>query len=187
MKPKIFTAVLLFISAYSPLFLILAVKDYDFKIIKWFIHPIAIYILLGLTIISIIILFITVTTIRRGTMCVEVISISNRSNDLINYTIPYMIALFGADLSKPADVIAIAIFLSIMLLLTITSKSVFINPILAIAGYGLYDFDYKYDGKIHSTIIISKYDMHTGDRYYIRSLTRFLYFITEKENDQNAQ
>ena len=30
MKPRILTAILLFISAYSPLILILAVKDFDF-------------------------------------------------------------------------------------------------------------------------------------------------------------
>jgi len=68
-----------------------------------------------------------------------------------------------------------------MLLLTITSKSVFLNPILALANYGLYDLEYKFDNKICSTIIISRHEMRSGDRFYIRSLTRFLYFVTEEE------
>ena len=181
MKPKLFTAILLFVSAYSPLFIILAVKDYDFNQKHWFRHPVPIYILLGISLLSIIFLFVTVTTLKRGSMAVEVVSVKNRSVDLINYTIPYMLSFFGIDLTKPEDVISITIFLGIMLLLTITTKSVFLNPILALANYGLYDLEYKYDNKICSTIVISKYEMRSGDRFYIRSLTRFLYFVTEEE------
>lgn len=187
MKPKIFTAVLLFISAYSPLFLILAVKDFDFKTTHQLNHPLPVYIMLGIAVLSVILLFVTVATIKRGNMCVEVVSVKNRSVDLINYTIPYMLSFFGIDLSKPADIISISIFLLIMLLLTITSKSVFINPILALANYGLYDLEYKYDNKNFSTVIICKHELHTGDYYYIRSLTRFLYFVAEqKKQDENA-
>jgi hypothetical protein len=185
MKPKIFTAILLFISAYSPLFLIFAVKDFDFKTNDGFLHPIAIYVLLSITLLSIIVLITTVVSMKRGNMCIEVVSVKNRSVDLINYTIPYMIAFFGADLSKPDDVIAIIIFILIMLLLTLTSKSVFLNPILAMAGYGLYDLEYKFDGKICTTVVISKHDMRSSELYYITCLTRFLYFVTE-EGKQNA-
>lgn len=182
MRPRVFTAILLFISAYSPLFLILAVKDFDFALnsLK---HPVPIYILLAITLISIVLLFITITTIKRGSMCVEIVTVKNRSVDLINYTIPYMLSFFGIDLSRPEDTISITIFLVIMLLLTITSKSVFLNPILALVGYGLYDLDYKFDNKISSTIAISKHEMHPGDFFYIRSLTRFLYFVTEEETN----
>ena len=186
MKPKIFTAVLLFISAYSPLFLILIVKDFNFQEYR-FGHPIAIAILFGVTLLSVVLLFLTVNRMSRGNMCVEIVSVKNRSVDLINYTIPYMIAFFGADLSKPADIISVSIFLLILLLLTITSKSVFINPVLAIAGYGLYDLDYKFDGKIFSTTVISRHDMRTSELFHIRSLTRFLYFVTELKSAKNEQ
>lgn len=181
MKPKILTAVLMFISAYSPLFVILAVKDYDFELNRLN-HPLPVLILLGITFLSVILLFISVKSINRGNMAVEVLAVRNRSVDLINYTIPYMLSFFGIDLSNPADVISITIFLVIMLLLTITSKSVFLNPILALVGYGLYDLEYKFDGKISSVIVISKHEMHPGDRFFIRSLTRFLYFVAEEDN-----
>lgn len=186
MKPRIFTAILLFISAYSPLFLILAVKDFDFKNTHQLNHPLPIYIMLGVSVLSIIFLFVSVANIKRGNMSVEIVSVKNRSVDLINYTIPYMLSFFGIDLSKPEDVISITIFMLIMLLLTITSKSVFLNPILALVGYGLYDLEYKFDGKTFSTIIICKHELHTGERYYIRSLTRFLYFVTQKVNQEDV-
>ncbi len=183
MKPKLITAILLFISAYAPLFVILAVKDFDFSCTYKFKHSTPICILLGLTAISIGLLFFAVNSIKRGNMPVKVKSVKSRSVDLINYTIPYIVSFFGFDLSKTEDVVSLTIFLLLMLLMTIKSKSVFMNPILLLAGYNLYDLEYEFDGKTNSTIVISKHDMRTGDIYYIRSLTRFLYFITEKENN----
>lgn len=115
-------------------------------------------------------------------MPVKVKAIKSRSIDLINYTIPYIVSFFGFDLSKTADIISLSIFLLLMLLMTIKSKSVFMNPILLLAGYNLYDLDYEFDSKTNSTIVISNYDMRIGETYYIRSLTRFLYFVTKKEN-----
>jgi hypothetical protein len=182
MRPKLFTSILLFISAYSPLFLILAVKDFDFKETHHFQHPIPVYILLGITVLSIILLFFTISTMKPGNLVGEVITVKNRSVDLINYTIPYMISFFGIDLANPQDVISITIFLLILLLLTVKSKSVFMNPLLAMVGYGLYDLEYKRDGIIFSTVILSKYELHKGERYYFRSLSRFLYFVVKQEN-----
>lgn len=183
MKPKLITSILLFVSAYAPLFIILAVKDFDFSSTYKFKHSIPIYILLGLTVISIVLLFVAIGSIKRGNMPVKVKSIKSRSVDLINYTIPYIVSFFGFDLSKTEDVVSLTIFLLLMLLMTIKSKSVFMNPILLLAGYNLYDLEYEFDGKTNSTIVISKHDMRNGDIYYIRSLTRFLYFVTEKDNN----
>lgn len=186
MKPKLLTAILLFISAYSPLFLILAVKDFDFNYTYHFKHSIAIYTMLGIALLSVILLFVTVASTKRGNMPVTVKSVKNRSVDLINYTIPYIVSFFGFDLSKIEDVISLSIFLLLMLLLTIKSKSVFMNPILLLAGYNLYDLEYEFDGKTCSTIVISKEEMYTGERFYIRSLTRFLYIVIEKKTNNDA-
>lgn len=186
MKPRIFTAILLFISAYSPLFLILAVKDFDFNCLFRFKHSTAIYIMLGIAFLSIILLFATLNSMKRGNMPVKIKTVKNRSVDLINYTIPYIVSFFGFDLSKIEDVISLSIFLLMMLLLTIKSKSVFMNPILLLAGYNLYDLEYEFDRKFYSTIIISKQEIYTNERFYIRSLTRFLYLVIEKKIDNNA-
>ena len=180
MKPKFITAILLFISAYSPLFLILAVKDFDFSGTYKFKHPITISIILGISILSVALLFFTMKSIKRGNMPVKITDIKNRSVDLINYTIPYIISFFGFDLSKTEDIISLSIFLLLLLLLTLKSKSVFMNPILLIAGYNLYDIQYEHDGKNCDNIVLSKQDIKKGERFYIRSLTRFLYLVTEK-------
>lgn len=161
MKPKLLTAILLFISAYSPLFLILAVKDFDFNCTYQFNHPIGISVILGISLLSVILLFATISSIKRGNMPVTVKLVKNRSVDLINYTIPYIVSFFGFDLSKVEDIISLGIFLLLLLLLTIKSKSVFMNPILLFAGYNLYDLEYEFDRKSASTIVISKHEMKT--------------------------
>lgn len=187
MKPRIFTSILLFISAYSPLILILAVKDWDFNCKNYFKHPLAIYIMLGVALLSVLLLFMTVKSLKRGNMPVKVKAVKNRSADLINYTIPYIVSFFGFDLSKMEDVISLSIFLLLMLFLTIKSKSVFLNPILLLAGYNLYDLDYEFDGKEDYRIVLSKHEPKTGERFYIRSLTRFLYMTIEKVSDNDNQ
>jgi len=187
MKPKIFTAILLFISAYSPLFIILAVKDFDFDKTCTFNHPWAVSILLILTITSVFLLFITIAKIERGNMPVTVKSIKNRSADLINYTIPYILSFFGFDMSQWGDVISLAIFLTIMLILTIKSKSVFMNPILALQGYGLYDMEYSFNNNNYYVIILCKEEPRPGETCFIRSLTRFLYLVTYIPEETNGQ
>jgi len=178
MKPRIITLVLLFISSYSPLFLILAVKDFDFD--NWCLkHPIAVWIMLGISLLSIVLLFVSLRYLKKGNMPVKIISVKNRSVDLINYTIPYILSFFSFDLSKWDDIISLFIFLLIMLILTITSKSIFLNPILAFAGYGMYDIEYEYNSTTSSVIAISKYELKAGDRFFIRNLNRFTYLIKE--------
>jgi hypothetical protein len=160
--------------------LILAVKDFDFKETYRLQHPLAVYIMLGLSILSVVILFLILKLIKRGNMPVKIKSVRNRSIDLINYTIPYILSFFGFDLSKWEDVISLAIFMTIMLVLTITSRFLFLNPILAFAGYGLYDIDYEFNGETKTISVLSKIELKTGEQVYIKSLTRFLYLIKEQ-------
>ena len=182
MKPRIGTAVLLFISAYSPLFLILAVKDFDFQHTHCLRHPVGVGILLGLSALSVALLMYTVRMMPAGNKKVTVLRVQTRSADLINYTIPYIVSFFAFDLAKLDDVISLAIFLLLLLLLTIRSKSVFMNPILLLFSFNLYDIEYVFDGKEQTTIALSKIELRVGQRYDIRSLTRYMYFVTQRED-----
>lgn len=185
MKPRLFTAILLFISAYSPLFIILAIKDFDFEKAFRFKHPIADYSIIGLSILSIILLFILIGNIQRGSMAVTIKAVRSRSLDIINYTIPYLFCAFDIDISKIEDIITIGLFLVLLLVLTINTQSIFINPILAIRGYTFYDVDYEFDKKTYSTVVISKIELNSNNIYYIRSFTRFLYFVTQEKTNTN--
>jgi hypothetical protein len=112
MRPKVLTSILLFISAYSPLAIILAVRDWDFEHSHWFQHSIPMYIVLAITLVSIIVLFLVLHLIKPGDMHVKVVSAKNKSVDIIGYTVPYMVAFFGIDMSKYEDTISLGIFLT---------------------------------------------------------------------------
>jgi hypothetical protein len=188
MKPRLFTSILLFISAYSPLCLLLAVRDIDFKCNHWFNHPIAIFILLGVTASSIVLLFIILHLLRPGNMVVRLQGVKNKSVDIIGYTIPYMVAFFGIDLAKPDDIISLVIFLGVLFMLTVSSKAIFLNPILIIAGYGLYEIEYEFHGMTLSDTVISRMELRRGEEFHLKSLTRFLYLIKQEDGttDEDA-
>jgi len=181
----LFTSVLIFLSAYFPLFLILGAKDFDFDVNKWLRHPIPILVLVTISGLSIPLLYLIMYQMPRGNMRVTVKGVKDRSIDIINYTIPYMIGFFGVDLSKTADAIGVVVFLLILLMLMVNSKTVFLNPMLTMVGYHLYDVDYEFDGVAHSSVVLSRNDIKVNQRYYLLSLTRFLYFVRE-ETGENA-
>jgi hypothetical protein len=118
-------------------------------------------------------------------MPVTVVKTKSRSVDLINYVIPYIVSFLGIDFSRMGGVLSFIVFLTLLFWLTIKSKSIFMNPMLLLFGYNLYDLEYEYDNKRYETLVLSKYEMKKGERYYVRSLTRFIYFITKKERLQN--
>lgn len=185
MKPRLLTSILLFLSAYFPLFLILAAKDFDWDRTQWLRHPLPLVSLLVSSGLSVPLLYLVMYQMPRGNMQVTIKGVRDRSIDIINYTIPYMIGFFGVDLSKKADAVGIIVFLVILLMLMVNSKTVFLNPMLTIVGYHLFDIDYEFDGKEHSAVVLSRNDIKANQRYYLLSLTRFLYFVREDRGESN--
>jgi hypothetical protein len=185
MKPRVFTLFLLFVSAFSPLFIIIAVKDFDFCK-QYFNHEVLIIAMLSIVLFSIIMLFVIINTYKKGDV-ITINKVENRSTDIINYTIPYLLSFISMDLNSPADLISIGIFLTILMVLTITSKSVFINPILAIVGYGLYDISYSYGKNIYSKIVLSKKELNLDKKYYCHRLNQFMGLITEAIDEEKDE
>jgi hypothetical protein len=183
MKPRKLTSIILFISAYSPLFVIFAVKDWDFSRNK-FGHPWLTFGIIAASVISVIILLLIFGNLHKGNRCVTIKSISNRSMDLINYTLPYIVSFFGFDLSETADVISLGIFLAILFILTVRSHSIFMNPILSIVGYGLYDITFEYDSRIRTAIVLTNIELQSNQRYYLRPLTPYLQVIKEEDKQE---
>ena len=178
MIPRPLTAILLFISGYSPLFLILAVRAFDFELCYCFTHTNTAVVLIVISGLSIFFLYLTVHLADKGNMAVKVISVNDRSPEFVSYTIPYIISFLNFDLAKWGDVISLGIFLSIMLVLTIKTRSVFLNPMLALWGYGLYDLKYSLNQQVKKTTVISKLEITPNQICNLRGLSRFLYLVT---------
>ena len=132
MMPNLPFAFALFLSSYSPAFLILAVRSVNHS---WTLFWISV----GLTVLSAgtFLLFIRVAR-RGGPFRATVESVEPRDGDLAAYVATYLlpfIVVFGATLQ---DVIALGLFLFFIGLLWVNSRAIYLNPLLALIGYHVY-------------------------------------------------
>jgi len=180
MKLRIIASILIFISAYSPLSFVFLIQDFDFAVNKLK-HPQAVFIMLGISLLSCLILSIAVRTVRSSNAPVKVKSSSIRSGELINYSIPYMISFFIMDLSNPNQYLSFGFFMLLMYWMTMKTHNIFINPILAIMGYGIYNVRYELDGKEFEDFFLVKGErLQTDQKYKIQRISECLYIVTER-------
>lgn len=178
MKPKIWTSILLFISAYSPLIWILCINDLNFNPLKLD-HPIISMVLFSISVISIIFLLLVIHYIRKENgIDVKIITVKNKSSDIINYTIPYVISFMDLGFDNIQGLIAFIFFMLLLLLMSIKSEILFLNPILLLSGYSYYEIEYNYAGKTFLTTIMSKHELRKTDYINIKNICNQLYIKT---------
>ena len=180
MLTRAWIGVIIFVSSYSPLAAILFIKDLHSNPMRLD-HPILAWTVVGIGVVSTCVLFMTVSRIEDGQI-VTPRTIRTKANELVNYTIPYMISFFGFDLSSTRDILVFLCFMALMCFLTIRTQSIFVNPLLALAGYGLYDVTYEERGSTRDCVFLSKVELMEGTPCEIRRLGRFLCFVIENEN-----
>jgi hypothetical protein len=122
----------LFLSSYSPAFLILAVRSIDRSCIMF-----AVSMALAIGSGGLFLLFIRF--VRGGAPYDAVVAdVEPRDADLAAYVATYLlpfIVVFGATLQ---DVVALALFLFFIGLLWVNSGMLYLNPLLALRGYHVY-------------------------------------------------
>lgn len=180
MRLKKLPSILIFLSAYSPLSIIFLIQDFDWKT-KSVIHPEILYPILGISLISIILIWAAVRFNKVSSPPVKIISVSNKSGELINYSIPYMISFFVMDLSKTKLLISFGFFMFIMYVLTLKTHNIFINPILAVMGYNIYDVKYqKYGRELQTFFLIKGERLKKGESCRVVELSENLFLVTER-------
>ncbi|WP_321403879.1 hypothetical protein [Maridesulfovibrio sp.] len=212
---KIWAAMMVFTSSYFPLSLVLLIQDINSQAVRsitidkiqellpaLFKSPIGTIkqMLVGLTNllhnpeISLpisLICFVSIFILRAamkslsGGQNIKVIKSLKNPSDLMNYTVPYMVAFIGVDLGDGPKVAGFLCFMIFMFILTYKSKQLFMNPILAVLGYSLYDVDYEINSCIRSARILAKDDLIPDTRYRllkIASLPIITIRIPQKED-----
>ena len=190
-------SIAIFISGYTPLFLIMAIKD--IKGFLWFSktlstplagisnlkipyfvefsNPGTVVSLVAISALSIFMLNYVLRNISRNPFEIRITKAKSRSSEVVNYTIPYMISFVAFDLSKWQDLVSLIIFLSILCLLSIRSQSIFINPILAALGYGLYDCKYTENDNNKECVMLSKCDLASGSEKQYTKINNYMGMI----------
>lgn len=174
-------SLLLFLSAYSPLLLILIIKDYSPTDPTWLPrNPLLSGLLLLLAISSSLAVLRSVNEISGG-LTVIVTKATNKSGDMFGYTIPYMLSFLRIDLSDWQTIISLVIFMTILFVMAYRTQSVFINPILALAGYMLLECTFKRGGNEIQAMVITPKPLDIGKSYQIERLSYYLYIAVVKK------
>lgn len=174
-------SLVLFLSAYSPLMLILIIKDYD-AISPGFLpqNPLFSGILLLIAVFSSLAVLRSVREIDGG-LTVTVTKASNKSGDMFGYTIPYMLSFMKVDLGDWQVILSLALFLSILFIMAYRTQTVFVNPILALAGYMLIDCTFKRGEKEIQAMVVTRQPLAVGDTCRMERMSHYLY-IAIKNN-----
>jgi hypothetical protein len=178
MKPRLSASALFFISAYAPLSLIFIVSDFDGKT-RSFPHVVPLATLLGICVLSVVVLLVSVRQMQ-GQYSVTVEAVSNRSGELLNYAIPYIVSFAGVDVTQVKSAVSFGILMVLLFLLTWRTQTIMINPILAICGYGFYEVSFN-DGTARRTgIFISDSELQPGSTYCMERMTNYLFIVNKK-------
>lgn len=175
-------ALLLFASAYAPLLIILVIKDYDpdqFSLLPR--HPLLCLGLVLAAIASCIGVLRAVRNIRSG-LTVEVTKAANKSGEMFGYSIPYMLSFLRIDLGDWQTLVSLFIFLAMMFVVAYRTQTVFVNPVLALAGYMLIDCTFKRDKTEAQAMVITRAPLKIGESYVFERLSHYLYAAAHQES-----
>ena len=180
MKLRFVSSLLIFMSAYSPLSIIFLIQDFDFAK-KEVMHPEIVWPILGLSVLSCVLLWMAVRYLKGSSPPITVKSVSNRSGELINYSIPYMISFFVMDLGNLKLLLSFGFFMFIMYWLTMKTHNIFINPVLAVMGYNIYDVHYERNGnECEDFFLVKGPRLRKNERCRIVEISEQLYVVTER-------
>lgn len=170
-------SLVLFLSAYSPLMIILAIRDLNLSLPYFFGSATTSGILIFMAIGSSVVTLMTVRSVENG-LTVVVTKAANKSGDMFGYTIPYMLSFIRVDLGDWQTLLSLVLFLSVLFIMAYRTQTVFINPVLAIAGYMLIDCTFKRDGKEVQAMVVTREPISVGDSIQLDQLSHYLYIRT---------
>jgi len=139
--PSLPVRLLLFISSYFPLAVILCIFLLDPQ------HPWVIaghlssVVILGVGIAGLIILFLYVKLIAPGKVSFHerITDLQRHDGDVMSYIASYVVPFVTFPLGGWQQISALVIFLLLLLVIYVSSNMIYINPMLTILGYHLYE------------------------------------------------
>jgi len=173
-------SLILFLSSYSPLMVILIIKDYDTNnpgLLPR--HPIFSGILLVIAVSSSLAILCAIREIDSG-LTVKIIKASNKSSDMFGYTIPYMLSFMKINLEDWQTAASLILLLSVMFIIAYRTQTVFVNPILALAGYMLIDCSFKRGEEESQAMVVTRKPLSIGDTCRMERLSHYLYVAIKK-------
>ncbi len=179
MKPRLLVSMLMFISSYAPLVIILAARDFDFSSLALN-TPMVVWPAIVVAVLSCLLLGVVVNQFNGGEQA-TIVSVENRSVELLNYTIPYLISFLPLNISAPSELVAFGLFMTLMFWLTYKTDNLYINPVLTLFGYRLYRIRMEISGHEYEANSLVKEKLNVGDRLFMERVAPFLYIQSRRQ------
>lgn len=157
----------LFISAYTPLFIILSI----YLLEEYFVLSL---ILIIITVIADLIFYLLIKGSKNFTETVYTVKNSeNRTANSLNYVVAYVVAFLGISFSKWQDFVTLIIIMATIYVVFINSNLIFVNPLLNVFNYRIFSIEVEEGGKI---ILITKTKkLEKNDKINIRNIADDIY------------
>ena len=157
----------LFFSSYLPLFLILAIRNwYNFY---------AIGILVFATVYSFVWILLFFAANKGTAEKYKLLKIENKTQESLNYLVPYIISFIGFDLTNWQDLGSLFIMLLILAKIYLNSNLLYINPILLFFNYKIYQakissVSSQYNNSVSEILLITKENIKVNNDLILKDV-----------------
>jgi hypothetical protein len=86
-----------------------------------------------------------------------------------------MLSFLRIDLGDWQTLISLFIFLAMLFVVAYRTQTVFVNPVLALAGYMLIDCTFKRGSSETQALVITRAPLKIGESYVLERLSHYLY------------
>jgi hypothetical protein len=179
---------LLFLSAYSPVFLILALRAYGR------VCPIVIMALCLLFVAALGVLAFLFVLGRTEPQQMRLVTVEQRDGDLAGFLVAYLLPFVGVLAGDWRDVLAVALFIAFIGIVYVNSRMIYINPLLAVFGYHLILIRATTDpkGRLAASLspqflITKRRWLRPDETFTARSVTGETLFSLPKDDDHATQ
>jgi hypothetical protein len=122
---------LLFLNAYSPVFLLLGLRAYG--------RVCAVVVLSAVLLVLALVgtLAFLFVARRMPMQRMTVVTVEQRDGDMAGFLVAYLLPFVGVLASDWRDVLALALFICLIGIVYVNSRMIYVNPLLAVFGYHL--------------------------------------------------
>jgi hypothetical protein len=152
--PKLWVEVVVFFTAYYPLFLILLIRDidkapsgpsfwfvkYGYQVSWW---ALSLFFLSSVASLFSAHLMRKNLTYQQGGLAINVLSCRLIRGDMLNYTLPFLIGLFAFGYGTWQSIAALLMFLLFMFAFVSKDRVILLNPMFLLIGIRLYEIKYS--------------------------------------------
>ena len=160
MMTNLFVRCMLFVSSYFPLMVI-------FSILLFYKNLPAAIVIFVVGLVSLVVLggYFRQTASTKTLYVHKVTGLQKRDGDIMSYIASYLVPFVTFPLDGWQQIAAIIVFLLVLLIVYVNSNMIYINPMLSLAGYHLYEVSINNGNVLHYLITRYEVELEQPIRY----------------------